>query len=285
EWISKLPNDVLLMILSRLLTKETVRTSIVIVSKQWEHVWKQVSHLVFDKPKTTNSTKLLDGSNPDDILITKVEVFYTLLSSCPSLEVLVLYTTCTYDIGGPLKIENNKLNILHVLHVLFMDNIGGLQVSSTSLNILVIQNTTFGNDDFFLCSPRLQFSKNFFTPHISYNISKEEKSNVHEEFVNNISGGLCKSIALMAASMSVSINLMNRTEVEMLREVLVLWIRKMTVLKITFKDNNNASNESWEKNLWEKDNNNNVAFPNAKFRAKTLWMPNFSRSEEEFAFV
>ncbi|CAF2311607.1 unnamed protein product [Brassica napus] len=120
-------------------------------------------------------------------------------------------------------------------------------------------------------------------PHVT--LAKEEKSNVHEKFVNNISGGLCKSIALMAASMSVSINLMNRTEFEMLRQVLVLWIRKMTVLEITFKDNNNASNESWEKNLWEKDNNNNVPFPNAKFRVKTLWMPNFSGSEEEFAFV
>ncbi|CAN6876948.1 unnamed protein product, partial [Brassica oleracea] len=280
DWISKLPNDVLLMILSRLCTKEAVGTSV--VSKRWEHVWKQVSHLVFDKPKTINSTELHDGSNPDDTLITKVEVFNTLISSCPSLEVLVLYITCTHDIGGPLKIENNKLKLLHVL---FMDNIGGLQVSSTSLNILVILNTSFGNDDFFLCSPKLQFSKNFFAPHISYNISKEEKSIVHEEFVNNISGGLCKPIALMAASMSVSINLMNRTEVERLRQVLVLWIRKMRVLEITFKDNNNALNESWEKKLWEEDNKNNVAFPNAKFRVKTLWMPNFSGSEEEFAFA
>ncbi|XP_013587285.1 PREDICTED: F-box protein At1g80960-like [Brassica oleracea var. oleracea] len=218
------------MILSRLCTKEAVGTSV--VSKRWEHVWKQVSHLVFDKPKTINSTELHDGSNPDDTLITKVinnhqghiencvinysssqglkgilntwihsltsvkhtkvltlirhfdcwdrtgkvfefpsnsfshpslmslslrsytfrssrpfrncsnlrtvklysinatkvEVFNTLISSCPSLEVLVLYITCTHDIGGPLKIENNKLKLLHLL---FMDNIGGLQVSST----------------------------------------------------------------------------------------------------------------------------------------------------------
>lgn len=70
DWISKLPNDVLLMILSRLCTKEAVGTSV--VSKRWEHVWKQVSHLVFDKPKTINSTELHDGSNPDDTLITKV---------------------------------------------------------------------------------------------------------------------------------------------------------------------------------------------------------------------
>ncbi|CAG7909113.1 unnamed protein product, partial [Brassica rapa] len=60
----------------------------------------KVSHLVFDKPKTTNSTELSDESNPDDTLITKVEVFNTLLSYCPSLEVLVLYITCIHDIVG-----------------------------------------------------------------------------------------------------------------------------------------------------------------------------------------
>ncbi|KAF8106481.1 hypothetical protein N665_0139s0070 [Sinapis alba] len=384
DWISKLPNDVLLMISSRLCTKEAVRTSV--VSKRWEHVWKQLSHLVFDKPKSTNSTELLDGSNLDDTLITKVinnhqghiescvlnyfsfqglngilntwiqsltsvkhtkvltlirhfdccdrtgkvfefpsnsfshpslmslslrsytfrsphpfrncsnlrtlklelihatkvEVFNTLLSSCLSLEVLVLYITCIHDIGGPLKIENNKLKILHVL---FMHNIGGLQVSSTSLNNFVLQNTSFEKDCFFLSSPRLQFSRKFFTPHIIYNISEEEKSIVHEEFVNNISDGLCKSIELRAASMSVSINLMSRTEVERLRQLLGLWIRKMRVLEITLKDNNSAPNEFLEKKLWEDNNNNNVAFPNAKFRVKTLWMPNFSGSEEEFAFA
>ncbi|KAL0723994.1 hypothetical protein Bca4012_038593 [Brassica carinata] len=53
------------------------------------------------------------------------------------------------------------------------------------------------------------------------------------------------------------------------------------------KDNNNAPDESSEKKLWEEDNdhNNVVAFPSAKFRVKTLWMPNFSGSEEEFAFT
>lgn len=51
------------------------------------------------------------------------------------------------------------------------------------------------------------------------------------------------------------------------------------------QDNKNAPNESWEKKLWEEDNNNNAVFPNAKFRVNALWMPNFSGSEEEFAFV
>ncbi|KAG2324176.1 hypothetical protein Bca52824_006904 [Brassica carinata] len=219
---------------------------------------------------------------------TNAEVFNTLLSSCPSLKVLVLNITCFYKTGGPLKIENNKLKLLHVL---LNDNIGGLEVSSTSLDILVIEDTSFGKECFLLSSPKLQFTKNFsvtgrFAPHISYNISKE-KSIVHEEFMNNISGGLCELIGDVDKSMSVNIDLMNRTEVERLRQVLGLWIHEMLALEITFKDNSNATNESWEKKLWEEDNdhNNVVAFPNAMFRVKTLWMTNFSGSEEEFAFA
>ncbi|KAG2324174.1 hypothetical protein Bca52824_006902 [Brassica carinata] len=130
-----------------------------------------------------------------------------------------------------------------------MDNIGGLEVSSTSLDILVIEDTSFGKEGFFLSSPKLQFTKNFwvagrFAPHISYNISKEEKSIVHEEFMNNISGGLCELIGDVDKSMSVNIDLMNRTEVERLRQVLGLWIHEMLALEITFKDNGNATNES-----------------------------------------
>ncbi|XP_056854169.1 F-box protein At1g80960-like [Raphanus sativus] len=284
DWISKLPNDVLLMILSGLCTKEAIRTSV--LSKRWEHVWKHVSHLEFDKPKILSSTELCDDEpNPDDTLITKViikhlgqlescvlnysssqgrtgilgiwiqiftsvkhtrvltlnrhyddcgklfefpadsfshpslaslslstytftsshpfrncsnlrtlklvsidatnvEVFNTLLLSCPSLEVLVLKIRCFYNTGvdpfypggpGPLKIENNKLKLVHVL---LMRNIGGLEVSSASLEILVVEETCFGKEGFFLSSPKLQFTKNFwvpgrrFAPHISYNISE-----------------------------------------------------------------------------------------------------------------
>ena len=58
---------------------------------------------------------------------------------------------------------------------------------------------------------------------------------MHEEFMNNISGGLCESIGDVLKSMSVSIDLMNRTEVERLRQVLRLWICEMLVLEIIFK--------------------------------------------------
>ncbi|XP_048606992.1 F-box protein At1g80960-like [Brassica napus] len=393
--ISKLPNDVLLLILSRLSTEEAIRTSV--VSKRWEHVWKQLSHLVFDIPRIINSTELRDSLNRVDILITKVinnhrghlescvinhfpyhgvtgilntwiqsvtcvkhtkvltltndflcrnptnkifdiptnsfshpslmslslssyilrsshplincsnlktlklvlvtapevGVFNRVLTSCPSLEVLVLDIVCVDNKSGvPLKIENNTLKVLHVQAMHYID---GIQVSATSLDILIIEDASFGRDGFFLRSPKLQFDRNFwapgrFVPHMSYNISKEENSTVHEEYMNNIPRPFFRSVAIMAASMSVSVDLRNQTQVERLRQVLRLWTRKMMGLEIIFKqDYNDATtteenSESWHKKFW-KDNINKDAFPSAKFLVKTVWMNNFNGSEEEFAFA
>ncbi|KAF2592607.1 hypothetical protein F2Q70_00044364, partial [Brassica cretica] len=61
DWISKLPDDVLLVILSRLSTEEAVRTSL--VSKRWEHVWKHISHLVLDMSRIINFKEPIDVSN------------------------------------------------------------------------------------------------------------------------------------------------------------------------------------------------------------------------------
>lgn len=71
DWISKLPSDVLLMIISRLSTEEAVRTSL--VSKRWEHLWKHMSHLVLDiRKKITNSNNTLHVWNRVATLMTKV---------------------------------------------------------------------------------------------------------------------------------------------------------------------------------------------------------------------
>ena len=64
---------------------------------------------------------------------------------------------------------------------------------------------------------------------------QEENSIVHEEFMNNIPRPFFRSVAIMAASMSVSVDLRNQTQVERLRQVLRLWTRKMMGLEIIFK--------------------------------------------------
>ncbi|KAL1205599.1 F-box protein [Cardamine amara subsp. amara] len=391
DWISKLPDDVLLLILSRLSTEEAIRTSV--VSKRWKHVWKQMPHLVFDMQRTIKSKKLRDGSNRVDTLMTKVinnhyghlesceithfsyqglngmlntwirsltcvkhtkvltlrryidifdrerkvfcisldsfshrsltslslhsyvlkssdslincsnlrtlklilimapevGVFNRVLESCPCLEVLVLNISCFIKSDGVLKIDNNKLKLLQVSS---MEDIDGIKVSATSLDILTFEYTTFERDGFFMESPQLKFNRNFwdsgrYVPHISYNISKEEKSIGHEELVK-ISGELLRPRFTGSACLSVSVDLMNRTQVERLRQVLGLWTHKMTVLEIVFKNNSGPreENESCQKKLWKVNSNEDDAFfPNAKFRVKTVWLYNFSASEEEFVFA
>lgn len=71
-------------------------------------------------------------------------------------------------------------------------------------------------------------------PHISYNIS-EEKSIGNEEFVNTIYDELLRPFAILYVALSVSVDLMNLTKVERLRQVLGLWTRKILELEIIFK--------------------------------------------------
>ncbi|CAH2067948.1 unnamed protein product, partial [Thlaspi arvense] len=364
DWISKLPNDVLLMILSRLSTEEAVRTGV--VSKRWEHVWKHMSHLVLDMRRIINSREMLDVRHrvatlmtkvinnhrghlescvidhypctmlntwtqsltgvkhtkhlilrrhglmnqilelidlPSDsfsypsltslslheyilktshsfnncqnlktlklqcILASEVGVFNQVLASCPSLEVLVLDISCSKK-SGPLKIDNNILKLLQVS----CDEIDGIQVSSPSLHILAIdQDFSCGRDEFVLTSPRLQFYRNFWLTgtsltHISYNISQEEKNSGHEEFLVNTS-------ELLSISLAASLS--------RLRQVLLLWTRGLMVeLEILFK-NNKAHREEKD----ESSQNNKEPFPIAVFSVDTVWMHNFSGSDEEFALA
>ncbi|CAN7085897.1 unnamed protein product [Brassica oleracea var. botrytis] len=300
DWISKLPDDVLLVILSRLSTEEAVRTSL--VSKRWEHVWKHISHLVLDMSRIINFKEPIDVSNRVATLLLKfshlqttthhpayldrtgpnkyleistnifshpslkslsltfyilessrplsycpnlttlklvcvaseVGVFNRVLASCPSLEVLVLDIACVKKIGGPLKIENNKLKVL--------------LVTSSSKSIDGIRAGIHA-------SHRLQ--------HIKVN--------------------LFGKLWISAGSLSVSVDLNNPTEFERLQKVLRAWTRKMSELEIIFKDNNdpNEENVSWNK----KKNKYKDPFPNAEFRVDIVCMHNFSGSEEEFAFA
>ncbi|KAL1205588.1 F-box protein [Cardamine amara subsp. amara] len=118
---------------------------------------------------------------------------------------------------------------------------------------------------------------------------EDEKSIGHEEFVKMSDELLLsRKLSHVSASLSVSVDLMNRTEVERLRQVLGLWTHEMKELEIVFKNNSGPreENESCQKKLWKVNSNNEDAFfPNAKFRVKTVWMYNFSASEEEFAFA
>ncbi|VVA95754.1 unnamed protein product [Arabis nemorensis] len=216
----------------------------------------------------------------------EIEVFNVVLVSCVSLEALVLKISC-HKRSGILKIENRKLKFLHLS---CSDQIDGLEVSSPGVDIFSIESLSSDVDKVVIANPRIKFSRNYWTtgtnfPHISYNIScpdQEEKSVGHEFMMSRPSDYMKRF-----GSMSVSVDLTNTKEVEMLKDVLVAWPVEMVELEIKFKNNSTPQNEgessiggTWKK-FWE----GTKPFPNANFRAYNIWLINFSGSKEEFAFA
>ncbi|RID63327.1 hypothetical protein BRARA_E02342 [Brassica rapa] len=351
DWISNLPDDVLLVILSRLSTEEAVRTSV--MSKRWEHVWKHIPHLILDMTRIVNSKEPIYGSNRVATLMTKIidnhrghlescaidhysfqsvngmlntwiqaltcvkhTRVLTLTHHCPhpcvpmDLEDFNRFRDISPNVMSHPSLRSLSLGFYNLENSLPFSNCSNLQTlklscivaevgvfnrvlafcSSLEVLVLDIKFSKKNGDPLKIENKKLKLllvaccrnadgiRVNFwvageYMPHISYNISKEKKSIGHEEFVN-----LSGDFLIPTASLSVRVDLMNPTEVERLRQVLRLWTRKMIELEIIFKDNNAPREES---DSWKNNNN----FPNAEFRVNTVWMHNFSGSEEEFALA
>ncbi|CAH8320209.1 unnamed protein product [Eruca vesicaria subsp. sativa] len=231
-----------------------------------------------------------DGRNLKNLKLigisAEIEVFNAVLASCTSLEVLALKTSCISK-GGSLKIENHNLKFLY----LSCSRIKCIEVFSPSLDILSIGSLSCEIENVVIASPRLHFNRNYWAtgkifPHTSYYIScpqQGEKSIGNEIMMNG--SNVCMK---MFASMSVSVDLTNAKEVEMLKQVLAAWPGDMYEVEILFKGNNAARNESesssvgyTQNTFWE----DTKPFPSAKFRAYTVWLSNFSGSYEEFALA
>ncbi|VVB01095.1 unnamed protein product [Arabis nemorensis] len=358
--ISKLPNDLLLKILSALSTEEAVRTSI--LSKRWVDVWKDTSHLFLDMRKMAkfgsplsvvahrarSMTKVINDHRdhlerctiyyyPYQLLLcengmleswiqslvhvkhvnhltlvncrynlksphafnscwnlkklklvgisAEIGVFNVVLLSCPSLEVLILDIKC-HKTSGPLKIYNHNLKVLYLSSY----QINGIEVSTPNLEIFIVRSLSCEMENFVIANPRLQFNKNYWTtgeiyPHASYYIScphQEQKSVGHEFMVREASEYLTSY-----ASMSVSVDLKNTKEVEVLKEVLAAWLGEMHELEILLK-NNNACREEGESSIGRTENKfweETKPFPNAFLRAYNVWLFNFSGSKEEFTLA
>ncbi|CAG7893831.1 hypothetical protein BRARA_B02316 [Brassica rapa] len=214
----------------------------------------------------------------------ETEVFNAVLVSCPSLEVLALKISCHKK--GFLKIENHNLKFL------FLSCLGikGINVSSPNLDILSIEYLSCKEENFFTASPRLHSHRNYWAAgqclaHTSYIIScpqQGEESIGHKVMLSGFTDCM-KMLSLM----SVSVDLTNAKEVEMLRQVLAAWPVEMGELEIVSKSNNDAIKESessigkTRNTIWEETK----PFPNAEFRVYTVWLSNFSGSEEEFALA
>ncbi|ESQ56052.1 hypothetical protein EUTSA_v10027448mg [Eutrema salsugineum] len=340
--ISKLPNDLLAKILSRLSLKEAMRTSVIndhhghlekctIIYYPYQcedgmvEAWirslihvKHIKHLTlknFICPFRPNPTITLDlppesFSHPclDSLTLSRynietshafdncwnikkleltgisagVGVFNVVLVSCPSLEVLVVDINC-HKGRGLLKIGNRNLKFLY----LSCYNIDAIEVSSPNLDILTIGNLLCEKEKVVIASPRLQFYRNYWTTlyaHTSYSIScpDQEKKSIGHEFLMRRSRDFLSEFA----SMSVSVDLANTKEVEMLHEILAACPREMEELEILFKKSNSprkveTSIARTQKQFWEETK----PFSHANFSAYTVRLSNFSGSKEEFTLA
>ncbi|CAE5963263.1 unnamed protein product [Arabidopsis arenosa] len=219
-------------------------------------------------------------------IFAEVDVFNTVIASCPSLKVLVL-NAMWYNNKACLKIHNNNLKVLHLASC----NVDCIDVSAALLDIFSVYYYMFGRKyNFVINAPRIWFNSwtkdSRRVPFMNYNITShaQEKENLGHEFV--VSGDA--NYFLRLKSLKVVIDVMNSREVQMLRDILVTWHGIMEELDILFKDNN-VSKEEGESSIGgtqEKKWEETKLFPNADFRVEVLWMANFSGSnKKQFALA
>ncbi|CAF2100552.1 unnamed protein product [Brassica napus] len=296
DWISNLPDDVLLVILSRLSTEEAVRTSV--MSKRWEHVWKHIPHLILDMTRIVNSKEPIYGSNRVATLMTKIidNHLLTLTHHCPhpcvpmDLEDFNRFRDISPNVMSHPSLRSLSLGFYNLENSLPFSNCSNLQ--TLKLSCIVAEVGVF-NRVLAFCS-----SLEVLVLDIKFSKKNGDPLKIENKKLKLLLVACCRNadgirvgihaphqlqyikgdFLIPTASLSVRVDLMNPTEVERLRQVLRLWTRKMIELEIIFKDNNAPREES---DSWKNNNN----FPNAEFRVNTVWMHNFSGSEEEFALA
>ncbi|CAN6889129.1 unnamed protein product [Brassica oleracea] len=296
DWISNLPDDVLLVILSRLSTQEAVRTSV--MSKRWEHVWKHMPHLILDMTRIVNSKEAIYGSNRVATLMTKIidNHLLTLTHHWPhpcvpmDLKDFNRFRDISPNVLSHPSLRSLSLGFYNLENSLPFSNCSNLQ--TLKLSCIVAEVGVF-NRVLAFCS-----SLEVLVLDIKFSKKNGDPLKIENKKLKLLLVACCRNadgirvgihaphqlqyikgdFLIPTASLSVRVDLMNPTEVERLRQVLRLWTLKMIELEIIFKDNNAPREES---DSWKKNNN----FPNAEFRVNTVWMHNFSGSEEEFALA
>ncbi|CAH2046401.1 unnamed protein product [Thlaspi arvense] len=223
-----------------------------------------------------------------NIVITQASVLTNVFAACPSLEVIVLRVDCLTRCDV-LKIENNNLKFLQVTSAYKIEKI---KVYAAGLDVLDIKFIKCEKENFILAAPNIgQFNRDYWVrcphAHLSYNVSylAQEKKNIWHELMVSDFRHMTRH-----GSLSVSLDLTNPKEVEILKEVFLMWnTYEMIELEILFKNTNAAieegeclTNGRAHEKLWE----DAKPFPNADFRIYLVRMYNFDGSnEEEFALA
>ncbi|KAG7586119.1 F-box domain [Arabidopsis thaliana x Arabidopsis arenosa] len=233
--------------------------------------------------KTCHNLKILKLEN----MFAEVNVFNSVIASCPSLKVLVL-RLMWYNARACLKIHNNNLKLLHVASYY----VHSIEVSAPLLDIFSMDYLFDGEYNIVIKSSRLFFTKNYGAidaervPTLNYNISYNARD--MENLGHHFLVGRDATYLWRIKSLAVAVDVMNTKELEMFRQVLVAWNGIMKRLDIFFKHNyvyteeGESSIRGTQKKKWEEEN----LFPNAKFRVEAVWMFNFSgldKNQFEFA--
>ncbi|KAL0848530.1 hypothetical protein Bca101_021777 [Brassica carinata] len=234
----------------------------------------------FSKCKNLKTLKLID------IFISQPSVLSGFLAAFCSLEVIVLNASFLNP-HGVLKIENNNLKFLQFS---FHYEIDRMEVYATCLNVLCIDNRFIKamRDNFILVAPNIQVNKNAWLdygidcPHLYFNVSSniaQEERNIWHELLGSKLYCMRRNGCL-----SVSVDITDPKEVEILKEVLLRnWTKLVMELEIFFKKKK-APREEGECST--NDTTHEKLFPNAGLCFNNVRLYNFDGSkEEEFAFV
>ncbi|XP_062078538.1 putative FBD-associated F-box protein At5g53640 isoform X2 [Humulus lupulus] len=154
--ISKLPDTVIVHILSFLLTKDVVRTCL--LSKRWKFMWYSVPKLFFSDTSDTGPVSTIPDSQKfhnyiDNCLEhrkkdnVKNDVLSKSLLDCPSLEKLLLNSCHDLSIDNPLPLRSSSLKFMQIYFDI------SLQVEAENLESLVLLYNTvcFGEIKFSAC--------------------------------------------------------------------------------------------------------------------------------------
>ncbi|KAL0653093.1 hypothetical protein Bca4012_095784 [Brassica carinata] len=242
-------------------------------------------------PDAFSKCKNLKTLNLINIVISQASVLSGVLAAFSSLEVIVLNVDfLTQD--GVLKIENNSVKFLQVT---FPYEIDRIEVYVTCLDVLDIRFIKGKRENFIIAGPNIQVNKNAWvsdhgihTPRLVYNVSSylaQEKKIICREVLVSDFHDMRRD-----GSLSVTVDMTDPKEVEIVKEVLLMWAtNKMIELEIFFKNKKApkdegecSTNNRAHKNLLE----DAKPFPTATFRVYNVRLYNFDGSnKEEFAFA
>ncbi|KAL0750639.1 hypothetical protein Bca101_032642 [Brassica carinata] len=295
---------------------QAVRTSV--VSKHWQHVWKHMSHLVLDMRKTINANKNLDVANRVATLITKIidnhrgqlescvidhytdDMVNTWIQSLTRVKQTKHLTlrhqpghmyhggciefppnSFTYPRLTSLSLHGYVLRTSHSfnncqnlktlkLSCILASDLGvfnSVLASCPSLEVLVLDISCFKESGpLKIDNKRLKLLQVLETKKIDG---------------IQVSSTRLDSLAIGRLSCGKDDFVLKCPRLRFYRNV---WLAGLCY---NISQNNYSPREEGEspRNKFLEENNKDHPFPNAKFRVETVWMHNFSGSEEEFALA